>query len=185
MWRAAWKVARATCEPRASGCRPLLYIIHTIHLTVCYDTYLRGHTKKMQVYFTSEYTRFPNAFFATYIYMHKNHHWDTNLWLTKLIIFLEFRQLLQTQVSTITFSLDIDAIATYRWHKYVKTDYTWFLISHFLRAIGHCFPFEPVWTTCLGLMWPSSGSLMYTKSLQCSGYTNISQNPNVLCCNIF
>jgi hypothetical protein len=36
---------------------------------------------------------------------------------------------------------------------------TWFLISHFLRTTDHCFPFEPVWTTCFGLMWSSSGSL--------------------------
>jgi hypothetical protein len=49
--------------------------------------------------------------------------------------------------------------------------HTCFLISHFLRTTDHCFPFEPVWTTCFGLMWPSSGSLICTKSLHCSGFT--------------
>jgi hypothetical protein len=41
------------------------------------------------------------------------------------------------------------------------------------------FSFEPVWATCFGLMWPSSGSLIYMKSLHCSCYVNISQCLNV------
>jgi hypothetical protein len=56
---------------------------------------------------------------------------------------------------------------------------TWFRISHFLRTTDHYFPFEPVWTTCFEPMWPSSGSPIYTKSLYCSGYVNISRSPNV------